>query len=86
MIFIIYVLCALTSLACAVLLHRNARRAGSRMLFWCGMCFWLLSAANVLAIVDHYMVPVDVQLWPLRHGVGLLAVAVLLYGLVFEER
>ena len=56
------------------------------MLFWCGMCFWLLTAANVLAIVDHYLVPHDVQLWPLRHGAGLLAVAVLLYGLIFEER
>lgn len=85
MIFLIYVLCALTSLACAVLLHRNARRAGSRMLFWCGMCFWLLTLSNVLVIVDHYVVP-GVPMWPLRHGTSLLAVAVLLYGLVFEER
>ena len=85
MIFIIYVLCALTSLACAVLLHRNARRAGSRMLFWCGLCFWLLTVSSVLVIVDHYLVP-DVPLWPARHGTSLLAIAVLLYGLVFEER
>lgn len=85
MIFLIYVLCSLTSAACAVLLHRNARRAGSRMLFWCGLCFWLLTLASVLAIVDHYLLP-DAQLWPLRHGAGLLAVGVLLYGLIFEER
>lgn len=86
MIFIIYVLCALTSLACAVLLHRNARRAGSRMLFWCGMCFWLMTLSNVLVIVDHYVLSADVTLWPLRLGTALLAVSLLLYGLIFEER
>jgi len=85
MIFLIYVLCALTSAACAVLLHRTARRSGSRMLFWCGLCFWLLSAASALAIADHYWLP-DVELWPVRNGTSLLAVAVLLYGLIFEER
>lgn len=85
MIFLIYVLCSLTSAACAVLLHRTARRSGSRMLFWCGLCFGLLTAANMLAIVDHYLIT-DTQLWPLRHATGLLAVTVLLYGLIFEER
>jgi hypothetical protein len=85
MIFLIYVLCAVTAAACAILLHRNARRAGSRMLFWCGLCFWLLSLASALVIVDHYMMP-GVELWPLRQGTTLLAVAVLLYGLTFEER
>lgn len=86
MIFIIYVLCALTSLACAVLLHRHARRAGSRMLFWCALCFWLLAGSNALVIVDHYLLPPEVMLWPLRLGTSLLAVSLLLYGLIFEER
>ncbi|TCZ82409.1 DUF5985 family protein [Lysobacter sp. N42] len=85
MIFLIYVLCALTSAACAVLLHRNAHRAGSRMLFWCGLCFWMLTAASVLVILDHYVLT-GLELWPLRHGTSLVAVALLLYGLIFEER
>lgn len=85
MILVIYLLCALTSLACAVLLHQSARRAGSRMLFWCGLCFWLMSLASALVIVDHYVIT-GVELWPLRHGTSLVAVAVLLYGLIFEER
>lgn len=85
MILLIYALCALTSLACGVLLHQGARRAGSRMLFWCGLCFLLFAVANALVIVDHYVVT-DVELWPARLGVSLLAVALLLYGLIFEER
>ena len=85
MIFVIYVLCALTSLACAALLHRAARRSGSRMLFWCGLCFSVMTVANGLVLVDHYLLP-DVALWPLRHGTSLLAVSLLLYGLIFEER
>lgn len=84
MIFIIYVLCALSSLACAVLLHRKAGQTGVRMLFWCGLCFSLLTVANVLVMVDHYVFP-NVELWPLRNGASLLAIAVLLYGLIFEE-
>lgn len=85
MILIIYVLCAFTAMTCAVLLLRGARRSGVRMLFWCGLCFSLLAVANVLVIVDHYLFA-EVQLWPLRSGTSLLAIAVLLYGLIFEER
>lgn len=85
MILLIYTLCALTSLACAVLLHLAARRSGSRMLFWCGLCFDFFTASNILVIVDHYLLP-DVALWPARLATGLVAVAVLLYGLIFEER
>ncbi len=85
MILVIYVLCTFTALTCAVLLLRSARRSGVRMLFWCGLFFSLLAVANALVIVDHYLFP-DLQLWPVRNGTSLLAIAVLLYGLIFEER
>lgn len=85
MILLIYALCALTSLACAVLLHQGARRAGSRMLFWCGLCFGMFAVANGLVILDHYVMRY-VELWPWRLGASLAAVALLLYGLIFEER
>ena len=39
MAVLIYVLCAMTALVCAVLLLLGSRRAGSRMLFWSGLCF-----------------------------------------------
>ena len=54
------------------------------MLFWSGLCFAGLTFTNVMVIVDHYGFP-DNDLSPLRLGSGLLAIALLLYGLIFEE-
>ena len=85
MTFLVYALCALTAFACALLLLRGSRQSASRMLFWSGVCFALLTVSNLLLIVDAYVLP-DIPLWPFRHGISLLAVSVLLYGLIFEER
>lgn len=85
MVLLIYALCSLTALACAVLLLLAARRTGSRMLFWSGLCFAGLTLTNLLVIADHYLFR-EVDLAPLRLGSALLAIALLLYGLIFEER
>jgi hypothetical protein len=84
MVLLIYALCALTALACAVLLLLGAHRTGSRMLFWSGLCFAGLTLTNLLVIIDHYLFR-EVDLGPLRLGSALLAVSLLLYGLIFEE-
>ena len=80
---VIYALCALTALACAVLLLLGARRTGSRMLFWSGLCFGGLALSNGLIVVDKLVAP---DLGTLRLAVSLLSVSLLLYGLVFEEK
>lgn len=85
MILVIYALCALTALACAVLLLHGARRTGSRMLFWSGLCFVFLTITNALVIVDTHVI-VNRELWMLRLTSGLIAISLLLYGLIFEER
>ena len=36
---VVYVLCALTALACAVLLFRGYRASGARLLLWSAVCF-----------------------------------------------
>ena len=84
MALLIYALCALTALACSLMLFSGARRTGSRMLFWSGLCFACLSVTNLPAIADNYLFPEN-ALWPLRLTSALVAVAVLLYGLIFEE-
>ena len=84
MVLSIYALCALTALACSVLLLVGARRAGSRMLFWSGLCFAGLTLTNLLVIADHYLFR-QIDLAPLRLGSAVVAIALLLYGLVFEE-
>ncbi|MGZ5847783.1 MAG: DUF5985 family protein [Ramlibacter sp.] len=82
---LIYSLCALTSLACAVLLWRAQSRAGSRLLFWSAWCFVLLTANNVLLVLDKvvWTVEVDLRMW--RLVTGFAAVALLVYGLVMED-
>ena len=45
---IVYILCFLTSAACAWLLGRSYARSGVRLLLWSSICFGFL-AANVVA-------------------------------------
>jgi hypothetical protein len=81
----IYALCALAALLCAVLLALGARRSRSRMLVWSAICFGLLTAANVVLVLDYVVFP-GLALWPVRQGLSLLAVGSLVYGLIIEER
>ena len=81
----VYVLCALTSLACAVLLLRGYAASRVRLLLWSGLCFAGLFLNNVLLIVDVRLVAeTDLSVW--RSLPALLGVAVLLYGLVWDSR
>jgi hypothetical protein len=82
---LIYSLCALTSLACVVLLGRAQRRSGSRLLRWTFWCFVLLTLNNVLLVLDKIVFPVEIDLRMWRLATGLAAVALLLWGLVMEE-
>jgi hypothetical protein len=54
---LIYVLCAITSGACAVLLWRGWRRSRARLLFWSSLCFVGLSLNNLLLVVDARVMP-----------------------------
>lgn len=80
---LIYTLCSITSLACAVLLLRGYARNHHRLLFWSGLCFLMLTVSNVLNIFDRFWFP-NIDLVPGRFSTALLAVALLLYGLIWE--
>ena len=80
---IVYVLCVLTSLACAVLLWRGYRRSRARLLMWSSLCFACLALNNMLLIIDLRMLPaVDLSLW--RTVPALLGISLLVYGLVWD--
>lgn len=80
----VYLLCAATSAACAVLLLRAHHRTGTRLLLWSGLCFVGLALNNAMLVVDLILVPeVDLSTWRLLPAVA--GVAVLLYGLVWES-
>jgi len=79
----IYVLCAATALACAILVLRSYRATRHRLLFWCGLCFTGMFLSNVLLIVDRLIVP-QTDLSTVRLLAGLVSLLPLLYGLVWE--
>jgi hypothetical protein len=79
----VYLLCAATSLACAVLLLRGYRMAGTALMFWSSLCFFGLTIDNLLMYVDMIIVP-DIDLSMFRRLVGLASVLFLIFGLVWE--
>jgi hypothetical protein len=82
---LIYTLCSLTSLACAWVLFASYRRTRHRLLFWSGSCFAVMTVSNVLLLLDKVVWPTSVDLLPYRLATALLALALLLYGLIYEK-
>jgi len=82
---LIYSLCALTSLTCFLLLARSYMRTRARLLFWSAWCFFLLAVNNVLLVLDKVIWPVEVDLKLWRLGAALLGMALLLFGLIWED-
>lgn len=79
----VYVLCFLTALACAVLLLRAYRATGSKLLLWTGLGFSALTVNNLLLVADLVVWP-DGDLWVLRQAAAVTAIAVFLYGFLWE--
>lgn len=80
---LVYVLCALTSFLCAILLWRGYRASGARLLMWSAWCFVGLTLNSVLLVVDLTILP-QVDLSLIRAIPALIGVALLIFGLVWE--
>jgi hypothetical protein len=78
------ILGTLTVGLCAVLLLRAYQNVKRRLLFWSGMCFAGLTAANVLLLVDVALIP-DITLYRWRLGAAAISMCLLLNGLIFES-
>lgn len=81
----VYILCAMTALACAVLLLRGYRNSGTPLLLWCGVFFLAMALENVILFVDLIIVP-TIDLSDFRRSVALIGVILLLYGLIFKVK
>ena len=79
----VYLLCFLTSAACAVLLARNYMRTRMRLLLWSAICFLFLAGNNFLVVLDLLVLP-DVDLRFARMLTALIAVGVLLFGFIWD--
>jgi hypothetical protein len=81
----VYVLCALTSLACAVLLLRGYARSKVRLLLWSGVGFVGFTLGNVLLVIGTQVMPAtDLSL--LRSLPVLGGLIVLIGGLVWDSQ
>jgi hypothetical protein len=82
---VIYSLCALVALLCAVLLLRAYRATRYRLLFWSALCFGALTVNNVLLFMDKIVLPM-VDLSFVRILTALAALGVLLIGLIWDAQ
>lgn len=79
----IYILCAVTSITCVILLLRHYRLTHGRLLIWSTLCFACLAVTNVLLFIDLVVLPA-IDLSAIRNGVTLAGMVMLLYGLIRE--
>ena len=81
---LVYRLCFATSTLCAFLLGRSFRRTRSRLLFWSALCFGLLALVNFVVVLDMLVYP-EIDFRPIRLWLSVVAVAVLLFGFIWDE-
>ena len=79
----VYGLCLLTSAVCAVILLRAYRVSRTKLLLFTALGFGFLALNNLFLVADLVLFP-DIDLWPWRQVSAVAAVAVLLYGFIFE--
>lgn len=81
---VVYGLCAITSLLCAALLWRGYMRGKARLLLWSTLCFVMLTVNNILLVIDRVVLVDEIDLYRLRLFTALAALALLVYGLVWD--
>ncbi|MBL8793071.1 MAG: hypothetical protein JNM56_04140 [Planctomycetia bacterium] len=84
----VYILCAITSLVCTVLLVRAYRQNRVPLLFWSGLCFLGLTVENFVLFLDKTVFP-DVDLTMSVRIAALAALgglALLIFGMVWKDK
>jgi hypothetical protein len=83
MAFAVHILCALTSLACALLLMRGYLASRVRLLLWSSLCFFGLTLNNTMLMVDEIVYP-NIDLSIPRVLPALIGLVLLIFGLIWE--
>jgi hypothetical protein len=81
----VYILTCITTLLCAVMLLRGYARVRRRLLLWSGLCFLGLTVTNVLKVLD-LLIFLQTDLYTYRLGSAAIALALLIYGLIWESQ
>jgi hypothetical protein len=80
----LFIVTCLTTLLCAILLFRAYNNVRRRLLLWSGLCFVGLTVSNLLVIADLVLFP-KTDFYSYRLGSTAIAMALLLYGLIWES-
>jgi hypothetical protein len=83
---VVYSLCALTSLACAVLLVRSWMRTRAKLLAWSSACFVGFTINSVLLVLDLVLYKTEIDLAMARALTAFLSVLALVVGLVWSSK
>lgn len=81
---VVYILCAFTSLFCAILLFRSYRQNRTRLLMWSTLCFVGLAINNLLLVVDLVLVA-HIDFGLVRSGTAVASMFLLVVGLIWEQ-
>ncbi|MEO7276957.1 MAG: DUF5985 family protein [Sphingomicrobium sp.] len=83
---IVYILCFLTSTACAWMLGRSYRDSGARLLLWSSICFAFLAVNNLVLVLDRVVWPTpQVDLRLPRLLLSLAAAVSLIWGFISDS-
>jgi hypothetical protein len=81
----VYMLCALTSIACTALLLRGYAKSRVRLLLWSGLGFAAFALNNIALFLD-LIVYREFSLLLVRNIAALVGLLLLLYGLIWDVR
>lgn len=81
---IVYILCALLSATCAILLYLGYKKNKFRLLLWSSIGFSGFAVNNILLFVDIIMVP-STDLLIFRTIPALIGMMIMVYGLVSDS-
>lgn len=79
---LVYLLCAVTSVACALLLLRGYLKSRERLLLWSGLCFVGLSISNIGLVIDKEFA---MDLSMARSIPSLVGLMLLVFGLAWDS-
>ena len=82
---IVYLLCLLASVGCALLLTQAWRRTRAALMLWSALCFGFLAANSFVVVVDLLIIP-EGDLSLIRYALSLAGVSLLLFGFIWEVR
>lgn len=78
----VYLMCSLTSAACAFLLLRQYFHARTPLIFWSSLCFIGLMIVNLTLFIDLVVLPNTIDLSRMRAFFAMGSILVLVYGLI----